>query len=190
MSAWWSPWEAASLRRRLEAKTVPEPNSGCWLFDGSHHRDGHGCIYGPGNRKLYTHRVAWMLAHGPVPLGLVVCHRCDVHSCVNPDHLFLGTPRENALDAVAKGRNPWGEKLGASKLTEAQVKEIRRRKNAARANGQFEWGANRAAKEFGVSRSAILNAASGQTWSRLPFDDVPSVHTQTVGREACACPVQ
>jgi hypothetical protein len=169
MSAWWSPTEVASLRRRLDEKTVPEPNSGCWLFDGALHRDGHGCIGGPGSKKLYAHRAAWVLANGDVPAGLVVCHRCDVAACVNPAHMFLGTHRDNAMDAVAKGRNVWGEQVGCAKLTCAQVNEIKHRCAEAQRTGLRHWGARKIAAEFGVSDTTVARIATGVTWRRLAF---------------------
>lgn len=84
---------------------LPEPNSGCWLWTGRYARNGYG-TYGGGRsgERISAHRLAWQEANGPVPDGLQVLHRCDVRGCVNVDHLFLGTAKDNTRDMMAKGR--------------------------------------------------------------------------------------
>lgn len=104
-----------------------EKTDTCWVWRASKkNRHGHGQFglsHHGSMRAIPAHRVSWQLTFGVIPNGLYVCHKCDNPSCVRPDHLFLGTQKDNMQDAVAKGRMARGERLG--KLTETQIKEIR-----------------------------------------------------------------
>jgi len=92
-----------------QTRIIPEPNSGCLLWEGATNSAGYGQITRRRSnpRSLFVHRLAWEEAHGPVPDGMLVCHHCDVRACCNPAHMFLGTPRDNMQDKMRKGRAVW-----------------------------------------------------------------------------------
>jgi hypothetical protein len=82
-------------------KVIPESNSGCWIWIGA--TNGRG--YGNFKRHAKAHRVSWELYYGKIPNGLCVLHKCDVKLCVNPNHLWLGTYKDNNYDMHLKHRN-------------------------------------------------------------------------------------
>ena len=98
-----------TLEERFAEKAAPANRGGCRLWTGWKDRKGYGMIRANG-RRVFTHRVVWELAHGPIPEGLCVLHRCDVPGCVAVDHLFLGTNLDNMKDKMAKGRHHYQKK--------------------------------------------------------------------------------
>lgn len=100
----------------------------CWLWTAFCYPNGYGKRIWE-NGESYAHRVSWIINRGEIPDGLQVLHKCDVRNCVNPKHLFLGTQKDNMRDMINKGRMVIpprnGEKNSNSKLTIAQVREIR-----------------------------------------------------------------
>ncbi len=107
---------------------------GCWLWTKSTSRYGYGQQMWTDGKNWIAHRLAWTLTHGEIPKGLCLCHRCDNPACVRPDHMFIGTQADNLADMRAKGRGfnfpismQRGEGNGRSRLTEADVRDIRRR---------------------------------------------------------------
>lgn len=142
---------------------VDRSSDECWPWTG------HTNIYGYGQttwkgRATGAHRKAWMLTHGPIPEGLVVCHRCDNRICCRPDHLFLGTNADNSADMVAKGRAAriQGVAHYEAKLTPDQVAGIRRR-----------WAAGETldaiVPDFGLSRMSTWRVAVGRSYANLPM---------------------
>jgi hypothetical protein len=104
---------------------IPEPNTGCFLWlgaltKGDHGRGGYGLSCHNG-KQTTAHRVAWAMVNGPIPAGMLALHRCDMRSCVNPDHIFLGTAADNTADMMKKVRN-----YVPVRLRDCEVDEIRR----------------------------------------------------------------
>lgn len=96
------------------AKVEPEPNTGCWLWSGVRNGErGYGRFDSAPRSGLHerAHRASYELFVGPIPDDLLVLHTCDVRICVNPDHLFLGTQKQNMQDCIDKGRHPFSQSI-------------------------------------------------------------------------------
>lgn len=146
-----------SLRERVLAKVVKADN-GCWLWTAGRRHDGYGMIW-RGGRAVRAHRVSYELFCGPVTDDDVICHRCDVRNCINPEHLFLGTRLDNNQDKVAKGDQPHGEGHWRARFTDEDVLLIRSMRHVS----------DRAmAERFGVNQSTIWRIRSGNRWKHLP----------------------
>lgn len=144
--------------RKVE-KFGPE---GCWIYRGSHTKNGYGRfqIGGKGSQYVGAHRYSYELATGERPE--VVMHTCDNPFCVNPAHLRAGTYAENTADMYAKGRAKPGRALGNrnynTKLTPEDVRAIRQRQGES---------ANSVGRDFGVDHKAILAIWRGITWTHI-----------------------
>ena len=137
-----------------------DKTSTCWLWTGTINARGYGEMRWNGPLRL-AHRISYELHNGPIEPGLLVCHSCDVRSCVNPAHMFVGTYRDNARDMVAKGRDYrphlHGERNGGAKLTNDQAAIIRRLRPRGRA-------ALAMAAELGVNVATIHRVILGRTY--------------------------
>lgn len=132
-----------TLRERIEKNSEPCPMTGCWLWKKSVYEKGYGRI-SVGLQRLRANRVSWEVYRGAIPDGMIVCHHCDVPSCVNPAHLFLGTNADNQRDSILKKRAMHG--ISNRLLTDAQVLEIRSDRRSY----------SKIAAQYGVSKSVII----------------------------------
>ncbi len=145
---------------QLYGRTRPGAG-GCIEFTGYRSVKGYGEIKVDG-RMEKAHRQAWVLHHGPIPEGMHVMHSCDNPPCVNIEHLTLGTNDDNVADRVAKGRSSrlLGERSTSAKLTEADVKAIRRMASLGMTNMEI-------AAEFNVSNQNVSQIVLRRTWKEV-----------------------
>jgi hypothetical protein len=141
----------------LLARMKVDPATGCWLWTRCKNAKGYGyfCI----NRKRENahhraHRAIWEIVKGPIPVGYFVCHRCDQPSCLNPDHLFLGTAEDNSHDMMRK-------ECHCAKLDKAQAMEI---------FNSSEMG-SKLAKKFGVTQTCISGIRHGKIYKWIAEKD-------------------
>ena len=151
------------LCQRFLEKTMFEPMSGCWVWHGANTRpgNGYGRIFHEG-RLWCAHIVSYMSFIGDVPAGMNVLHSCDNPFCVNPQHLFIGTQRDNVLDMVKKGRMnttnaPKGEAHCNSKLKVSDILSIR----------EDTRSATEIMKQHGISRGTVWKIKHRNRWGWL-----------------------
>ena len=144
------------ISERLLEQTEMIPD-GCWVWMGGLSEKGYGLIYENG-RAERTHRVSWKLKYDDIPKGLYVLHRCDNPCCINPNHLFLGTAKDNIRDGMNKGRITFRETHGRAKLKNADISKIR-------SDNRRPYSI--IAKEYGVHKNTIGNIKNNRTWKGL-----------------------
>lgn len=135
----------------------------CWIWTAATADNGYG-LFNDRGRMERAHRMAWRLTCGTIPQGLCVLHRCDVRPCVRPDHLFLGTKKDNTLDMMTKGRHvpasSPGESNPSARLSMAQVFDIRREGELGRSHSQL-------AEKYGISKRQVGRILRGLSWNTV-----------------------
>jgi len=130
----------------------------CWIWQGAKHKQGYGNISYRG-KPLLIHRVSWVVYKGKISEGIKVCHICDVTSCCNPDHLFLGTQKDNMKDAVKKGKFENRNVVKVrNKLNFEQVKEIKKLSKQGMKRKDLQV-------KYEVGRTCIAKILTGRSWN-------------------------
>ena len=158
----------ASLHNRIYDAMKVMPDSGCWQWQLKPGHDGYGKLKFD-KKTLRAHRASWVAFRGEIPYGMLVCHTCDNPMCVNPAHLFLGSPQDNMTDKVNKGRWRGGpacwdaSRLGVghhnAKLNPEKVLQIR---ELLKERSVYE-----VAKMFHVSGGAVYAVKICKTWANV-----------------------
>lgn len=146
----------ADVWKRIFEFSMPEPNSGCWLWLANCSPRGYGKLTVEG-KSYRAHRVVFFLVHGMWPP--LVRHKCDNPYCVNPDHLEAGTNLDNSKDCLSRGRQARGEKQGASILTEDNARFI---KTSLR---DKTHGVMKLSRMFGVQHTTVSRIGLGKSWT-------------------------
>ena len=141
--------------------SIQQPDEGCWIWPGERDHGGYGrCSIGRSRKQ--AHRIAYERAYGPIPEGMFVLHSCDVRACVRPDHLRLGTAKDNSDDMATRGRRRYGARYGAdhptAKLSRIQAWQVRRIYESSRVSRTS------LARIFGVSVVTIARVTRGQSY--------------------------
>lgn len=129
-----------------------DKTDGCWVWIASKLPTGYGQFWS-GERNMRAHRFSYILHYGNIPNGMLVCHKCDNPSCVRPDHLFLGTSLDNAIDKVSKGRNNITF-TPITKFSDEDVRSIREARNQG-------MSLKRICEVFNISRGYASDLCSG-----------------------------
>jgi len=157
------------VESRLLKRRDVDPDTGCWHYIGATTGNGYGYISYVGSPH-YTHRVsAALFLSFDLGSHLYVLHTCDTPTCFNPDHLFVGTAQDNALDAVAKGRKT-GKKLTRDQVV--KIKYLLRDGHTHRSIGE----------DYGVTTACIGQIAREETWRQVHIEDTETEHHDETDR--------
>lgn len=148
-----SRWNVRSLEERFWEKV--DKSGTCWLWTARTNRGCYGVFTVNFRSRVLAHRIAYELTHGHIPDGFDICHKCDNPPCVNPDHLFAGTRKQNMEDALSKNRMARGFRLPQTKLSDEQVMSLLSRLDSGKKIRDV-------ALEFGISSGHVSALKRGQ----------------------------
>lgn len=160
-----SIWEKMTTEEQLEHLKKSFENrvikkDGCWDYVGGKSKRYGSIQYQ--DKSISLQRASWIIYYGPIPEKMYICHTCDNPICSNPDHLFLGTPQDNVIDMIKKGRNntPKGQSVGSSKLSEYDVHTIKKLLKR-------EESLTEIARKYNVSIGTIHDIKYKKTWAHI-----------------------
>lgn len=148
---------------RFSEYVMPVTESGCHIYMGEESHNGYGRFRIEGTKRTPAHRYAWMLAHGEIPSGLMVCHKCDTPQCVNVSHLFLGTCKQNKADSIKKGRHSHGK---VSSLARATLVTPQLAMEVFNALGTHQAIAD----QVGLKRQTVTKIKAKKSWAWIHGD--------------------
>lgn len=148
--------KGASLSEKLDAFSTPVTESGCLLWERKLNSAGYGVVCHQG-KWLLAHRVSWEIANGPIPEGLYVLHKCDTPACLRPEHLYIGSQKENIADCINRGRFARGEDNSKAGLTNRDVLDIRESEDCIKD----------IADKYGLHKRTVYAIRSKESWRHI-----------------------
>lgn len=136
-------------------------DAGCWVATIGLNEKGRP-RHKVGSKVFYVSNLMYVISNGELPNGLLVCHTCDNPSCINPEHLWLGTPLENMEDMKRKGRSPdqSGSNNGNARLTAGDISNVRKLLNSGCSLGSVS-------KVTNISKSHVYRISCGNVWNKI-----------------------
>jgi len=155
--------QSQSIQQRFDAKVEYIPFADCHFWIAATNKKGYGKLNNGSNNWILAHRFAWESINGMIPERMYVLHCCDNPSCVNVNHLYLGTKKDNANDRESRdrGNHASGTKHGKNKLLPSQVYEIR----DAYDTGKYSF--RQLGKIYGIDGKSVADIIDRKNWSNL-----------------------
>lgn len=158
---------------------LPEDINDCWEWSAGLFESGYGQFGITSKIKISAHKFSFQYYNGPILKGYIICHKCDNKKCCNPNHLFLGTCKDNSEDMVRKGRSIKGEKIHTSVLTKNDVIEILTTLYHGNKMSYRDF-----ALKYGVERRQLKNILTRVTWkhitNQISDDDIRIIQNNVI----------